>query len=226
MSRYSEHSTYELSAIFDKRECLTLASQIELRDEFAERNGDEELIALNAIINSKIGEIANFSNLKDLGFKVIIDDEMIQVLRTTWAKIWDVGSIFVGLVLVCLGIIGLAGIIAEFGSNAEFNLVTAGLKIFLTVLGVSGIKMLSGFNRLLDYHNFKLIAYSEEIVLHKLSSNLKTTVRKVKVSDLQLVSDSDELVMKIGEEIIIKGNSSNFTQKTTMIELLNRIKSL
>lgn len=226
MRRYSKHSDYELSTIFDKRSCLTLSSQIELRDEYKIRNGEEEIVVLDTIIDSKIEEIKNFKHLKDLGFRVTIEENTIQLFRTTMAKIWDVVSIVVGLLLLFVGVIGLGSIIAEFNNDDELNLLMVGLNIFMVLLGITGLKMLSGFNRLIDYLNFKLIAYPNEIILHKLSANLKTEVREDKSSDLQITNDSEVLVMRFGNEIIMKADANNFTQKMTIIELLERIKSL
>ena len=104
---YSDRTDSELMGILEQQAFLTFESQLNLRDELAQRAMVVDTTELDDSISQKLIEINNLDYLKDFGFKAEENQDGITVTRTKNATITDVLGIIMGVLVFLLGVYGI-----------------------------------------------------------------------------------------------------------------------
>ncbi|PIB26317.1 hypothetical protein [Maribacter sp. 4G9] len=220
---YKDKTDKELLEVLEQYAMLTFESQLILKDEIRERGIIADTAGLDAAIDDKISRIKNFEYLKDFGFKAETMADKFLVTRTLNATLTDVFAVILGLVLFFLGVNGVVNLVMTFVNGDEIDVFTLAVKFAMAGLVFVGIKFFSGLKRLFDYTGFELARTDGDITLKK-RFDIKLEEIKAKASDLFLDRNEDDLMLKLGNEVIFTSNAQNLVQRMTLEELTKRLK--
>ena len=223
MITYDHQSDYELKRLLGQYEMLTFQSQIELKRELGRRVNDLDTSPLENAIAIKTEDIKNLDYLKDLGFMYHENANGFSIKRTRKAVWYDVASIIVGIVLIYVGLKGVLSLSGLFFGDAPFSLFPFLGGLAMTVLGLTGLKMLSGMMRLFDYLGFELSKDASAIHFCK-RIDFKTECTTEETSSVELVEIENTLVLTISDTEVMAADRSNLVQRMTIVELFEKLK--
>jgi hypothetical protein len=215
---YSDKTTKELREVLGQYQMLTFESQLILNQELTTRNLAVDRSDLESAIGDKLHQIKNLEYLKDFGFNAEFTDDGVIVTRTTKAIIMDVLAIIIGLAVFFIGVYGIGSLVAMFVNGDDFNVFSLAINFAMASLVFNGFKFFNGIKRLIDYSGFRLSNTNGVITLKK-RFDLKLEEIKATPSDLQLEEEEDEMVLRLGEELILNSNAENIVQRMTLEEL-------
>ena len=215
---YSDKTTKELREVLGQYQMLTFESQLILNQELTTRNLAVDRSDLELAIGDKLHQIKNLEYLKDFGFNAEFTEDGVIVTRTTKAIIMDVLAIIIGLAVFFIGVYGIGSLVAMFVNGDDFNVFSLAINFAMASLVFNGFKFFNGIKRLIDYSGFRLSNTNGVITLKK-RFDLKLEEIKATPSDLQLEEEEDEMVLRLGEELILNSNAENIVQRMTLEEL-------
>ncbi|WP_396636818.1 hypothetical protein [Maribacter sp. R77961] len=215
---YSDKTTKELREVLGQYQMLTFESQLILNQELTTRNLAVDRSDLELAIGDKLHQIKNLEYLKDFGFNAEFTEDGVIVTRTTKAIIMDVLAIIIGLAVFFIGVYGIGSLVAMFVNGDDFNVFSLAINFAMASLVFNGFKFFNGIKRLIDYSGFRLSNTNGVITLKK-RFDLKLEEIKATPSDLQLEEEEEEMVLRLGEELILNSNAENIVQRMTLEEL-------
>lgn len=221
---YKEKTDKELIEICNAHKNLTFQSQLNLRDELNHRNMIENLSSLENTIELKINEIDNLKYLKDIGFRAEKNGNSIKITRNPMAIITDVTAVFLGVILLVVGLYGVMRFLSSVLSESDFNFFAMVMDLAMIALGNLGIKFLNGLKRLIDFSGFELIR-SKEIVILKKRFDVKLVELKKSITNLNLEKQANRLVLKLENDEIFYANADNRIQIMTLNALNRELKA-
>ncbi len=215
---YSDKTTKELREVLGQYQMLTFESQLILNQELTTRNLAVDRSDLESAIGDKLHQIKNLEYLKDFGFTAEFTEDGVIVTRTTKAIIMDVLAIIIGLAVFFIGVYGIGSLVAMFVNGDDFNVFSLAINFAMASLVFNGFKFFNGIKRLIDYSGFRLSNTNGVITLKK-RFDIKLEEIKATPSDLQLEEEEEEMVLRLGEELILNSNAENIVQRMTLEEL-------
>ena len=222
---YSDRTDSELMGILEQQAFLTFESQLNLRDELAQRAMVVDTTELDDSISQKLIEINNLDYLKDFGFKAEENQDGITVTRTKNATITDVLGIIMGVLVFLLGVYGCINLVMTFVNGDELDVFTLAFKFAMAALVFVGFSFFSGIKRLFDYTGFELSNRGGAITLKK-RFDVKLEEIHASASDIYLDSEEDLLFLKLGDQTIFTSNADNLIQTLTLKELTKKLKRI
>lgn len=222
---YQEKTDQEIIDLLKIHKKLTFSAQLKLRDELNQRNLKTETSELENTIQKKISEIKNLEYLKDLGFESQKIGDSIVVTRSSKAILMDIISSILGIFFCLIGIFGIIGIIGSFIGDNEFSLFGFLIESGMVGLGITGIKLLNGIKRLIDFSGFELLNTNGTIILKK-RFDLKLVEIQKNSSLLDLEKQADRLILKLEKDEILNGSSKSIIQNMTLNELNRKLKTV
>ena len=220
---YSNKTTKELFEVLEQYKMLTFESQLILKKELVSRDLATGNSELETAINTKLNQIKNLDYLTDLGFYAVINGEGIIVKRTTKAIVMDVLAVIVGLVVFFIGVYGVGSLVSMFVNGDDFNVFSLAINFAMASLVLNGFKFLNGIKRLFDFAGFQL-SNSNGVITLKKRFDLRLEEIKEKASELLLDLEEDEMVLRLGEHVILNANAENVIQRLTIEELSKILK--
>lgn len=222
MITYSHQSNYELERLLGQFEMLTFQSQIELKKELEQRRHNLDTAALENAIIKKREDILNLEYLDDLGFTYVENSDGFSVKRTNKAAWFDIASVLVGFLLIYVGLIGVISLSGLFFGDDEFSLFGFLVPLAMAVIGLTGVKMLSGLSRLFDYSGFELTKSASAIRFCK-RVEFKTECTTEDASSVELMEIEDSLVLTIAETEVMAADRDNLVQRMTIVQLFEKL---
>jgi len=218
---YKQKTDRELIELLAIHKKLTFQSQLNLKAELNLRNLQENIADLENTIKEKVSEIENLDYLKNLGFRADKFGESIKVTRTDKAVLIDIIAIVLGIIFCIIGFFGISGLIGSFLIKSGFSVFS----ILMTIIGILGIKFLSGIMRLIDYYGFELSNKNGTITLKKRFDTKLVEIQKSE-SLLELKEQSELMILRLENDDILSANTNNIIQKMTISELTKRLKTV
>ncbi|MGK0385551.1 MAG: hypothetical protein ACI849_000153 [Patiriisocius sp.] len=224
MNFYKNHNHRELIAVIEKRDMLTHEALLKLRVALKKAGLEESLVVLNKTIEEKELQIFNLESLRDLGFTAVhdIDNRTLEIKRVFLAKVFDIVSFVLGLVLSFLGLVFMWLLLAMFAGYNEFSLGSLFIYILMISLGLIGFKMLSSISRFLAYHNFNFLQEGDRITLRKdgISGSRTFSSNQVHISE-----EEDDIILSIDAIELIRAGKGNVVHTLTIQELIHKIEA-
>ncbi len=220
---YSDKTTKELTEVLNQYQMLTFESQLVLSKELTTRNSAVDSSELESAIGEKLHRIKNLDYLMDLGFNAQFTEQGVVVTRNTRAVIMDVLAIIIGIVVFFLGVYGIGSLVAMFVNGDDFNVFSLAINFAMASLVFNGFKFFNGIKRLIDYSGFRLSNENGVISLRK-RFDVKLEEVKGALSDLQLEEEEEEMLLRLGEHVILNANAENIIQRMTLEELIKVLK--
>lgn len=222
---YKEKTDIELIELLTIHKKLTFQSQLSLKTELNHRNVQENMADLENTINEKVFKIENLNYLKNLGFKADKLGNSIKVTRTDKAVFIDIVAIVFGIIFCLIGFFGFIGLIVLFLSESKFSMFSIIKGTIMIVIGILGVKFLSGIKRLIDYAGFELLKNNGTITLKKRFDTKLVEIEKSQ-SLLELKEQSEVMTLKLENDDILSANANNIIQKMTISELTKILKTV
>jgi hypothetical protein len=224
MDFYKNHSHRELIAVLEKRDMLTHEALLNLRVALQKAGLKESLVLLSKTIEEQEHKIFNLEALKELGFKADhnIDNRTLEIKRLFLAKVFDIVSFVLGLVLSFLGLVFMWLLLAMFAGYNEFSLGSLFIYALMISLGLIGFKMLSGISRFLAYHNFYFLQEGDRITLRKdgISGSRTFDSNQVHISE-----EEEVVILSIDTIELIRVGKGNVVHTLTIQELIHKIEA-
>lgn len=219
MNLYKNHTPREIVAVLEHSDKLTYEAKLNLLDTIRNRSIDVSTEKLEEQIAQKEAAIANLENLEELGFHYEENTTTgeIVVKRTSKAKIMDIISILLGVLLSLVGLIAFWLLVAIFTGENEFGLDKLFMYVLMITAGLVGFKMLSGIERFLDFNSFLLTKSGDEVTIKKGGLSGAQTYLS---SQLGIEEEEGELVFHIDDIEFIRANQDNLVQRRTLETLL------
>ena len=222
---YEDYGSEELLSIVKKKVDLTYLSKIELKKELVKRNlGQEDVHTLQQEIDDETTKILNLEYLKNVGFDIErFSDNSFEITRSSKAILIDAASVFIGLLLLIAGIKGIMNFLS-LSSEGGFHIMPIIFNFLLISIGITGFSLLyNGANRLIEFNGFKFLANNTVVRLFK-RFDFELTETEAPASELSLEKSGDELILKLKDKEILKGNANSYRQEMTLKELIKKIK--
>tara|TARA_R110002050_G_scaffold300769_1_gene472391 strand:+ start:17162 stop:17587 length:426 start_codon:yes stop_codon:yes gene_type:complete len=137
----------------------------------------------------------------------------------------DIIAIVLGIIFCLIGFFGILGMIGSFSSESEFSMFSLITAIGMIVIGILGVKFLSGIKRLIHYAGFELLNNNGTITLKKRFDTKLVEIQKNE-SLLELKEQSELMTLKLEYDDILSANTNNIIQKMTISELTKRLKTV
>ncbi len=220
---YKEKTDRELIELLETHKKLTFQAQLNLQQEFNQRNLSKNINDLENTIENKKSGIENLEYLKDIGFEVEKNGNSLKVTRTLKATVMDIIASILGILLCIIGLFGIIGLIGSFFSENEFSLFGLVVELGMVGLGILGVKFLNGIKRLIDYSGFELLNTNGTIILKK-RFDMKLVEIQKNSSLLELEKQADRLIFRLEKDEIFNGNAKNIVQNMTLNELNRKLK--
>ncbi|WP_299149912.1 hypothetical protein [uncultured Dokdonia sp.] len=219
MNLYKNHTPREIVAVLEHSDKLTYEAKLNLLDTIRKQSIDISTEKLEEQIAQKEAAIANLENLDELGFHYEENTTTgeIVVKRTSKAKIMDIISIVLGVLLSLVGLIAFWLLVAIFTGDNEFGLDKLFTYVLMITAGLVGFKMLSGIERFLDFNSFLLTKSGDEVTIKKGGLPGAQTYLS---SQLGIEEEEGELVFHINDIEFIRANQDNLVQRRTLETLL------
>ena len=112
----------------------------------------------------------------------------------------------------------------SLSSEGGFHIMPIIFNFLLISIGITGFSLLyNGTNRLIEFNGFKFLANNNVVRLFK-RFDFELTETEAPASELSLEKSGDELILKLKDKEILKGNANSYRQEMTLKELIKKIK--